>query len=55
VDCYANAEAELVGLPGPITAELGAIILNRNYPGKTDISIFQSLGALLSLFSNSLH
>ncbi|XP_037723987.1 ketimine reductase mu-crystallin [Drosophila subpulchrella] len=44
VDCYANAEAELVGLPGTITAELGAIIVNGNYPGKSDISIFQSLG-----------
>ncbi|XP_043949163.1 ketimine reductase mu-crystallin [Drosophila biarmipes] len=44
VDCYANAEAELVGLPGPINAEVGAIILNGNIPGKADISIFQSLG-----------
>ncbi|XP_017056238.1 ketimine reductase mu-crystallin [Drosophila ficusphila] len=44
VDCYSNAEAELVGLPAPITAELGAIVLNRNYPAKADITIFQSMG-----------
>ncbi|XP_016984408.1 ketimine reductase mu-crystallin isoform X2 [Drosophila rhopaloa] len=44
VDCYANAEAELKGFPVPITAELGAIILDGNYPEKTAISVFQSMG-----------
>ncbi|EDW46199.1 ketimine reductase mu-crystallin [Drosophila sechellia] len=44
VDCYANAEAELVGLPAPITAEVGEIILDGNYPREAEISIFQSMG-----------
>ncbi|XP_017004422.2 ketimine reductase mu-crystallin [Drosophila takahashii] len=44
VDCYANAESELVGLPAEITAELGSVILEGNYPGSADISIFQSMG-----------
>ncbi|KAH8366377.1 hypothetical protein KR084_002842 [Drosophila pseudotakahashii] len=44
VDCYANAESELVGLPAEITAELGAIMLEGNYPAAADISIFQSMG-----------
>ncbi|XP_017064461.1 ketimine reductase mu-crystallin [Drosophila eugracilis] len=44
VDCYANAEAELVGLKASITAELGAIINNGSYPEESDISIFQSMG-----------
>lgn len=45
VDCHANAEAELRGLPAAITAELGAVILNGNYPEEAGISIFQSMGA----------
>ncbi|KAH8272705.1 hypothetical protein KR026_005212, partial [Drosophila bipectinata] len=44
VDCYANAEAELVGLPAPITAEVGEVILNEEYPKEQDITIFQSMG-----------
>ncbi|KAH8256721.1 hypothetical protein KR038_011461 [Drosophila bunnanda] len=44
VDCYANAEAELKGLPAPIEGELGAVILNRRYPAEAGISIFQSMG-----------
>ncbi|KAI8034469.1 ketimine reductase mu-crystallin [Drosophila gunungcola] len=44
VDCYANAEAELKGFPVPISAELGAILLEGNYPNETDISVFQSMG-----------
>ncbi|EDV46434.1 ketimine reductase mu-crystallin [Drosophila erecta] len=44
VDCYANAEAELVGLPAPITAEVGQIILSGNYPKEVEITIFQSMG-----------
>ncbi|XP_043658913.1 ketimine reductase mu-crystallin [Drosophila teissieri] len=44
VDCYTNAEAELVGLPAPITAEVGQIILSGNYPKEAEITIFQSMG-----------
>ncbi|KAH8336158.1 hypothetical protein KR074_004739 [Drosophila pseudoananassae] len=44
VDCYANAEAELVGLPAPIAAEVGEVILNKKYPKEQDITIFQSMG-----------
>lgn len=44
VDCYANAEAELVGLPAPITAEVGEVILSQDYPEEQDITIFQSMG-----------
>ncbi|EDV38326.1 uncharacterized protein Dana_GF21752 [Drosophila ananassae] len=44
VDCYANAEAELVGLPAPITAEVGEVILSKDYPKEQDITVFQSMG-----------
>ncbi|KAH8303256.1 hypothetical protein KR059_004755, partial [Drosophila kikkawai] len=44
VDCHANAEAELKGLPAPIAGELGAVILNADYPAQSGISIFQSMG-----------
>ncbi|KAH8238471.1 hypothetical protein KR032_007310 [Drosophila birchii] len=44
VDCYANAEAELKGLPASIAGELGAVILNGDYPAEAGISIFQSMG-----------
>ncbi|KAH8373183.1 hypothetical protein KR009_001156 [Drosophila setifemur] len=44
VDCYANAEAELVGFPTSITAEVGAIILNGNYPEQKAVTVFQSMG-----------
>lgn len=54
MDCYANAEAELVGLPAPITAEVGQIILDGNYPKELEISIFQSMGAFLLSLCNHM-
>ncbi|XP_001354338.3 ketimine reductase mu-crystallin isoform X1 [Drosophila pseudoobscura] len=44
VDCFANAESELIGLPAPITAELGSVINSGHYPEASDITIFQSMG-----------
>ncbi|KAH8283286.1 hypothetical protein KR018_004210, partial [Drosophila ironensis] len=45
VDCFANAKAELAGLPAAITAEVGEVILGKaTYPQQQDITIFQSMG-----------
>ncbi|KAH8280762.1 hypothetical protein KR054_010256 [Drosophila jambulina] len=44
VDCFANAEAELKGLPAPIEGEVGAVMLKEDYPAETGITIFQSMG-----------
>ncbi|KAH8397878.1 hypothetical protein KR222_004726, partial [Zaprionus bogoriensis] len=45
VDCNSNAEHELRGLPQPLAmAELGAVILQGNYPNRESLTIFQSMG-----------
>ncbi|XP_022233505.1 ketimine reductase mu-crystallin [Drosophila obscura] len=44
VDCFANAESELIGLPAPIAGELGSVIAGGQYPAASAVTIFQSMG-----------